>query len=110
MISREMYEEIEMARKTSTEALSESSYDEFEAEKYNNTVIRRTRYGLVYTEYHGKILCRSTAAKILKQPKRTKRHSVHLDELSSDVTAMGGSADGIDATVKILTKNKKSRL
>ena len=42
--SREMYEEFELADKTSAEVSSEYSYDEFDAELHDRTVDRRTRY------------------------------------------------------------------
>ena len=45
-ISREMYEQFELAEKNSTETPSENSYDEFEAEKHDKTVMRRTRYNI----------------------------------------------------------------
>ena len=47
VISREMYEEFELADKHSTEASSECSYDEFDAEKHDITVVRRTRYYII---------------------------------------------------------------
>lgn len=43
-ISREMYEKCEMPDANSTEISSEYSFDVFEAEKHDKTVIRRTRY------------------------------------------------------------------
>ena len=45
-ISREMYEQFELAQKNSTETSSDNSYDEFEAEKHDKTVMRRTRYNI----------------------------------------------------------------
>ena len=45
-ISRDMYEQFELAEKNSTETSSEDSYDEFDAEKHDKTVIRTTRYNI----------------------------------------------------------------
>ena len=48
IISREMYEQFELAGKNSSETSSENCYDEFEAEKHDKTVMRRTRYNIVH--------------------------------------------------------------